>query len=66
MAILSPRGQRGLGYALFFLPGSIMGAIAPAIAGYIAQTFGFNTIFYLALGIFALAVFVLRFLVKID
>jgi MFS family permease len=66
MAILSPRGQRGLGYALFFLPGSIMGAIAPVIAGYIAQTFGFNTIFYLSIGIYALAIGVLRFLVKVD
>ncbi len=66
MAILSPSGQRGLGYALFFLPGSIVGAVAPVIAGYIAQTFGFNTIFYLSLGIYALAIGVLRFLVKVD
>jgi MFS family permease len=66
MAILSPSGQRGLGYALFFLPGSIMGAVAPVIAGYIAQTFGFNTIFYFALGIYVLAIGVLRFLVKVD
>jgi MFS family permease len=66
MAILSPSGQRGLGYALFFLPGSIMGAVAPVIAGYIAQTFGLNTIFYLSLGVYTLAIGVLRFLVKID
>ena len=66
MAILSPKGQRGLGYALFFLPGSIMGAIAPVIAGYIAQTYGFNMIFYFSLGIFALALGVLGFLVKVD
>ncbi len=66
MAILSPKGQRGLGYALFFLPGSIMGAIAPVIAGYIAQTYGFNMIFYLALAIFVLALGVLRFLVKVE
>ena len=66
MAILSPRGQRGLGYALFFLPGSLMGAIAPVIAGYIAQNYGFNTIFYLSIGIFVLALGVLRFLVKVE
>ncbi len=66
MAILSPSGQRGLGYALFFLPGSIVGAVAPVIAGYIAQTFGFNTIFYLSLGVYVLAIGVLRFLVKVD
>jgi len=66
MAMLSPKGQRGLGYALFFLPGSIMGAIAPIIAGYIAQTYGFNTIFYLSLAVYALALGVLRFLVKVE
>jgi MFS family permease len=66
MALLSPRGQRGLGYALFFLPGSIVGAIAPIIAGYIAQNFGFNIIFYLSLGIYALAIGILRFLVKVE
>jgi hypothetical protein len=43
-----------------------MGAVAPVIAGYIAQTFGFNTIFYLSLGIYTLAIGILRFLVKID
>jgi MFS family permease len=66
MAILSPKDKRGLGYALFFLPGSIMGAIAPVIAGYIAQNFGFNTIFYLSLGLFTMAIGVLRFFVKVD
>ncbi len=66
MALLSPSGQRGLGYALFFLPGSIVGAIAPVIAGYIAQNFGFNTIFYLSIGIYALAIGILRFLVKVN
>jgi MFS family permease len=66
MAILSPKGQRGLGYALFFLPGSIMGAVAPVIAGYLAQNFGFNTLFYISLGIFAIAIGILRFLVKVE
>jgi DHA2 family multidrug resistance protein len=66
MATLSPSGNRGLGFALFFLPGSVMGALAPAIAGYIAQTFGFNTIFYLSLGVYALTIGVLNFLVKVD
>jgi MFS family permease len=66
MAILSPKGQRGLGFALFFLPGSIMGAVAPAIAGYLAQNFGFNTIFYLSLGVYTLAIGVLKFLVKVE
>ncbi len=66
MAGLSPSRQRGLGYALFFLPGSIMGAVAPIVAGYIAESYGFGTIFYLALGIYALALGILKFMVKVD
>lgn len=66
MARLSPSGQRGLGYALFFLPGSIMGAVAPVLAGLVAEAFGFTTIFYISLGIYAIALLILKFMVKID
>lgn len=66
MAMLSPSGQRGLGYALFFLPGSIMGAVAPVIAGFVAEAFGFTTIFYISLGIYVIALGILKFMVKID
>jgi MFS family permease len=65
MAKLSPSRQRGLGYAIFFLPGSIMGAIAPIIAGFVAATYGFNAIFYLVIAIYALAITIMKFLVKI-
>ncbi len=66
MARLSPSGQRGLGYALFFLPGSIMGAVAPVLAGLVAEAFGFTTIFYISLGIYTIALLILKFMVKID
>ena len=66
MALLSPSDQRGLGYALFFLPGSIMGAVAPVIAGFVAEAFGFTTIFYISLGIYIIALGILKFMVKID
>jgi MFS family permease len=66
MALLSPSGQRGLGYALYFLPGSIMGAVAPVIAGFVAEAFGFTTIFYISLGIYVIALGILKFMVKID
>jgi len=66
MAMLSPSGQRGLGFALFFLPGSIMGAVAPVIAGFVAEAFGFTTIFYISLGIYVIALGILKFMVKID
>lgn len=66
MATLTPRRQRGLGYSLFFLPGSIVGAIAPIIAGTLAQSLGYTTIFNLALAINFLALAVLKFAVKIE
>ena len=66
MAMLSPSGQRGLGYALFFLPGSIMGAVAPVIAGFVAENYGFTTIFYISLGIYVVALGILKFMVRID
>jgi MFS family permease len=66
MAKLTPRRQRGLGYALFFLPSSIVGAIAPFIAGYLAEYIGFGNIFNIAIGINFLGLLVLRFKVKVE
>lgn len=66
VAKLSPSRQRGLGYALFFLPGSIVGAIAPMIAAYIAEAFGLFTIFMASLAVFAVGLLVLQFGVKVD
>ena len=66
MAALTPRSQRGLGYSLFFLPGSIVGAVAPIIAGALAQSLGYITIFNLALLVNFAALGVLRFAVKIE
>jgi dipeptide/tripeptide permease len=64
MASLTPRRQRGLGYSLFFLPGSIVGAIAPIIAGTLAQSLGYITIFNLGLLVNFAALATLRFAVK--
>lgn len=66
MAKLTPSGQRGLGYALFFLPGSIIGAVAPFVAGYIADTMGFQTIFNIAVVVNFVALGILRFTVKVE
>lgn len=66
MAKLTPSSQRGLGYALFFLPGSIIGSVAPFVAGYIADLMGFQTIFNVAVVVNFLALGILRFLVKVD
>lgn len=66
MAKLSPSGQRGMGFALYFLPGSIMGAIAPMIAAFIADTFGMYNVFMACIGVYFLAILVLQFGVKVD
>lgn len=66
MAKLTPSGQRGLGYALFFLPGSIIGAVAPVAAGYVADIMGFQTIFNIAIIVNFVALGILKFTVKIN
>ena len=64
VAKLTPAGQRGVGYALLFLPGSIMGAISPMIAAYIIENFGINFLFPLSIGIYIISLSILVFLVK--
>jgi MFS family permease len=66
MAKLTPTKQRGLGYALFFLPGSIIGAVAPVAAGYVADLMGFQTIFNFTVVVNFVALGILRFAVKVD
>ncbi len=65
-AKLSPSKQRGLGFALYFLPGSIMGAVAPMIAAYIADIWGIYTVFISSMGVFALAWLIFTLGVKVD
>ena len=66
MAKLSPGKQRGLAYALFFLPGSIMGAVAPIIAASIAEAFGLTIIFYISTVVFFISLGVLKFGVRVQ
>lgn len=66
IAKLTPSKQRGLGYALFFLPGSIIGAITPVAAGYVADMMGFQTIFNVAVVVNFVALGILKFAVKVD
>jgi DHA2 family multidrug resistance protein len=66
MAKLTPSNQRGLGYALFFLPGSIMGTVAPVIAGFIAETFSLTSVFYVSAATFFVSLGVLRVGVRIK
>jgi MFS family permease len=66
IAKLTPRKQRGLGFALLFLPGSIVGAVAPVIAGYIAENIGLGNIFNIALLVNFMSFVILKYAVKIE
>jgi MFS family permease len=66
IAKLSPSKRRGLAYSLYFLPNSIIGAVAPAIAGIIAELYGFNSIFYITMGAYAFAWIIIKFMVKVE
>jgi len=65
-AKLSPSRQRGMGFALYFLPGSIVGAFAPMIAAYVADVFGVFNVFMTSVCIFAVTWVLFRFGVKVD
>lgn len=65
-AKLSPPRQRGLGFALYFLPGSIMGAIAPMVAAFIANSWGIFPVFLASTLVYALSVPIIHFGVKVD
>lgn len=65
-AKLSPSRQRGMGFALYFLPGSVMGAFAPMMAAFIADSFGIFNVFLASVCVFALAWTLFRFGVKVD
>jgi FSR family fosmidomycin resistance protein-like MFS transporter len=45
IANLTPSSRRGVGYALLFLPGSVVGAIAPVVAASLIELYGFSRLF---------------------
>ncbi len=65
MAKLSPGKKRGLAYALFFLPSSLVGAVAPFLAAAIAERFGMASIFAACTATYVLSLIMLKFGVKV-
>jgi MFS family permease len=65
-AILSPRKQRGLGFALSFLPGSIVRAIGPVVAAFIADSLGMYSIFMTSTMVYFIGLSILQFGVRIE
>ena len=66
MAKLSPGKQRGLAYALFFFPSSLMGVVAPIIAAAIAESYGLTSILAVSAVTFFVGVAVLKFGVRVQ
>ena len=64
VASLTPRNQRGMGYALLFLPGSIMGAISPVLAANIISNYGHSALFPVSIVLYMIALGVLVFFIK--
>jgi NNP family nitrate/nitrite transporter-like MFS transporter len=60
----TPSGRRGLGYALYFLPGSLVSTISPILGAYIATAFGLWIIFPTSISILALSIILLKLFVK--
>lgn len=56
----TPMARRGLGYALFFLPSYISGAVAPVIATTLAESHGMWTSFSLAAMLLITGIMLLR------
>ena len=62
---LMPPSHQGLGYALSFLPGSIVGSIIPTIAGILADQMGLSVLFPIGIAIMGSALVLLKFVVKV-
>lgn len=61
IARYSPSGRRGLGYALYFLPNSIVSTISPIIGAYIASAYGLWSIFPVSVSVVALSLAILKY-----
>lgn len=66
MSKLSPSEQRGVGFSLYFLPGSIMGAVAPILGALIAVNFGMYYVFVASTVVYIAALFILKFGVDVK
>lgn len=66
IARLTPRSQRGLGYSLLFLPGSVMGAISPLFSAKLIEALGFSQLFPIAIGVSVVSLLILVLGIKVK
>lgn len=65
-AKLSPPRQMGMGFAISFLPQSIVSVVAPVVAAYIADVFGLLPIFTVSFIVLFVGLGVLHFGVRVE
>ncbi len=56
----TPSGRRGLGFAMYFLPGSLVRTVSPIIGAYLAELFGLWSIFPISIGLLLLSMVFLK------
>lgn len=65
-AKLSPPRQMGMGFAVSFLPQSIVSVVAPIVAAYIADAFGLFPIFTVGFIVMFVGLALLQFGVRVE
>jgi len=65
-ARLSPPRQMGMGYAISFLPQSMVSVVAPVVAAYIADVFGLFPIFTVGFVVMFVGLGLLQFGVRVE
>ncbi|MCK4702468.1 MFS transporter, partial [Candidatus Bathyarchaeota archaeon] len=65
-ARLSPPRQMGMGYAISFLPQSMVSVVAPVVAAYIADVFGLFPIFTVGFIVMFVGLALLQFGVRAE
>jgi len=65
-AMLSPPRQIGMGYAISFLPQSMVSVVAPVVAAYIADVFGLFPIFTVGFIVMFVGLALLQFGVRAE
>ncbi|MEM2921790.1 MAG: MFS transporter [Candidatus Bathyarchaeia archaeon] len=64
VAQFTPRERRGIAYAAYFLPSTLIGAAAPVVGAFIINRLGVTHVFMLSICLFLLAALVVRVIVR--
>jgi MFS family permease len=64
VAQFTPRGRRGVAYALYFLPTNLVSSIAPVTAAFVVQQWGIWYVFPLGIAVYVATLGILRILPK--